>query len=114
MDISSFKPIPPVETGEVLITLQFPCTEIDATKLPTQELFGRFRPSGTLQWQNLPTIKYIPGKTSFSTTTTLLKVGMIYDFQAGPAPGYYSFSETNYKLESADWVIKIKTDEYCK
>lgn len=114
IDITSFTPLPPINTGEVLITLQFPCTEIDASKLPTLELFGRFRPSGTIQWQNLPTLKYIPGKTSFSTTTTLLKVGTIYDFQAGPAPGYYSFSESNYKLESADWVIKIKTDEYCK
>ncbi|WP_028524693.1 hypothetical protein [Runella limosa] len=114
IDLSSFATLPPIETGEVLITLQFPCTEIDATKLPTQELFGRFRLSGTVQWQNLPSIKYIQGKTTFSTTTTLLKVGSTYDFQAGPAPGYYSFSENNYKLESSNWVIKIKTDEYCK
>ena len=114
IDLSSFATLPPIETGEVLITLQFPCTEIDVSKLPTQELFGRFRLSGTVQWQNLPSIKYIQGKTTFSTTTTLLKVGATYDFQAGPAPGYYSFSENNYKLESANWVIKIKTDEYCK
>lgn len=114
IDLTSFAPLPVVPTGVVQITLQFPCTEIDATKLPTLELFGRFRVTGTLQWQNLPSLKYTPGKTSFSTTTTLLKAGVTYDFQAGPAPGYYSFSENNHLLESEDWVIKIKTDEYCK
>ncbi len=114
IDITAFSPLPVVLTGVVQITLQFPCTEIDASKLPTQELFGRFRLTGTLQWQNLPSLKYTPGKTSFSTTTTLLKAGETYDFQAGPAPGYYSFSENNHLLESEDWVIKIKTDEYCK
>jgi hypothetical protein len=114
IDITAFAPLPVVPTGVVQITLQFPCTEIDATKLPTLELFGRFRVTGTLQWQNLPSLKYTPGKTSFSTTMTLLKAGVTYDFQAGPAPGYYSFSENNHLLESEDWVIKIKTDEYCK
>lgn len=114
IDLSSFKVPSSLQSGEVRITLQFPCKALDEPKLPTRELFGRFRETGTLQWKNLPSMKYISGQTSFSIVTDLLVVGKTYDFQVGPAPGYYSFSENAYTLRKADWVIRIDTDEYCK
>lgn len=114
IDVTSFRIPPDLKPGQVLITLQFPCKELDRNKLPTLELYGRFRETGTLQWKNLPNLAYVEGKSSFSILTDLLEVGKTYDFQAGPAPGYYSFSENAYKLDKADWIIKIKTDEYCK
>lgn len=114
IDLSNFKAPSSLKPGEVRITLQFPCKELDEPKLPTQELFGRFRETGTLPWKNLPSMKYVSGQTSFSIVTDLLQVGKTYDFQVGPAPGYYSFSENAYTLRKADWVIKIDTDEYCK
>ncbi|AEI50993.1 hypothetical protein [Runella slithyformis] len=114
IDVTSFRVPPDIKPGQVLITLQFPCNELDKTKLPTLVLYGRFRETGTLQWKSLPNLAYAEGKSSFSILTDLLEVGKTYDFQAGPAPGYYSFSENAYKLEKADWIIRIKTDEYCK
>ncbi len=114
IDVTSFKIPPNIKPGEVRITLQFPCKALDEEKLPTRELFGRFRETGTLQWKNLPSMKYISGQTAFSIVTDLLEVGKTYDFQVGPAPGYYSFSESAYKLRKADWVIEIETKEYCK
>lgn len=114
IDLSAFKVPSSLQSGEVRITLQFPCKALDEPKLPTRELFGRFRETGTLQWKNLPSMKYISGQTSFSIVTDLLVVGKTYDFQVGPAPGYYSFSENAYTLRKADWVIRIDTDEYCK
>lgn len=114
MDVTSLS-IPKESTPEgVLITLQFPCTELDKTKLPAQELFGRFRETGTLQWKPLPNLKYTEGKSSFSLVTNLLEAGKTYDFQAGPAPGYYAFSEDGHTLQKAEWLIKIRTTEYCK
>ncbi|WP_428661380.1 hypothetical protein [Runella sp.] len=114
IDVTSFKTPPNIKPGEVRITLQFPCKALDEDKLPTRELFGRFRETGTLQWKNLPSMKYVSGQTAFSIVTDLLEVGKTYDFQVGPAPGYYSFSESAYKLRKADWVIEIETTEYCK
>jgi hypothetical protein len=114
IDVTSFKIPPNIKPGEVRITLQFPCKALDEDKLPTRELFGRFRETGTLQWKNLPSMKYISGQTAFSIVTDLLEVGKTYDFQVGPAPGYFSFSESAYKLRKVDWVIEIETTEYCK
>lgn len=109
-----FTPVSPV-IGEVKVTLLFPCAEIDAKKLPALELYSRFRVSGTLQWKDLPVLKYsTEGKNYFSISTKLLKVGETYDFQVGAAPGYYSFSEVNQKIVSEDWVILIGTELFCK
>lgn len=50
IDVTSFRTPPDIKPGQVLITLQFPCKELDRTKLPTLELYGdsekRVRSSG--------------------------------------------------------------------
>mgnify|MGYP007089695791 FL=1 len=115
IDITDFKvPVSPT-TGEVKVTLLFPCAEIDAKKLPAVELYSQFRLSGTTQWTNMPTLKYsTEGKNYFSISTNLLKVGQTYDFQVGSAPGYYAFSEEGVKIDNEDWVILIGTEIFCK
>ncbi|GAA4460285.1 hypothetical protein GCM10023189_35170 [Nibrella saemangeumensis] len=118
LDVRSFKPVtvPPVTSSPkaVTITLQFPCKKINAAKLPTQELYARFRETGTTSWKMLPVIRYESGKTTFSTTSTDLTPGKTYDLQAGPAPGYYSFNQPGIKLGTYQYLIKIKTKEFCE
>ena len=115
IDISSFSVPVAVPRGEVTITLLFPCPEIDVKKLPALELYSRCRISGTTQWFDLPVLKYsTTGKNYFSISTKLLKVGTVYDFQVGAAPGYYAFTENNVRLENEDWVIEIGTELFCK
>jgi hypothetical protein len=58
-------------------------------------------------------MKYVPGSTAFSIETTLMTVGRTYDFQAGSAPGYYTFEQLAYLLDSNLLAIRLKTREYC-
>ena len=108
-------PKPTIPTS-VTISLQFPCTVIDADKLPGKELYARYRLTGTTKWSALPVLRYIPGKTDFSVEvpTSQLSPGKAYDFEAGTAIGYYVFSQPAYLLEDYTWIIRIKTHEYCK
>ena len=116
LDLTAFKTPAPAVPTTVTISLQFPCKVIDAEKLPTKELYARFRLTGTTKWKLLPVLKYEPGRTAFSVevSTAELTPGNTYDLEAGAAIGYYTFSQPAYKLDDYNLVIKIKTKEFCK
>lgn len=97
----------------ITISLQFPCSRIREDKLPTKVVYSRFREVGSTSWKALPVVRYESGKTSYSVETRLMEIGKTYVLEAGAAPGYYVISSEPNRLTSKDWVIKIKTKEYC-
>lgn len=110
LDVRSFKI--PAKATSVNFTIQFPCKNVDEKKLPEQ-VTAQFRPTGTSTWQDLITMgrKDIKGNL-LQGKTYKVTPNKRYDLRVKVLG--YNLEQPNFLVDQNTWLIKIKTDEFCK
>ncbi|WP_128546451.1 hypothetical protein [Larkinella soli] len=110
LDVRAFRPA----AGEapVKASVQFPCKNIQLDKLPDQ-VTTYYRESGSAHWEPFLTFnksQLVNGV--MSQTTYRVKKNRKYDFSVSVLS--YDFEQPNTLIDQNEWVIKIKTKEFCQ
>jgi len=110
LDVRSFTI--PASVTRVSFVIDFPCSNVDAGKLP-ETVTTQYRPAGTTEWQDLVTLakKDLRGGKLKGVTYRLAK-GKPYDLRLKLLT--YEVLQTNYTLESDEYIIPVKIRDFCK
>jgi len=110
LDVRAFR-VPTSETP-IAVKIQFPCSSLQLDKLPDQ-VTTYFRESGTSNWHPLLTFtKADIVKGSLQRITYHVTKMKRYDFRVSVMG--YDFEQSNVLIDQNEWVIKIKTKEFCQ
>ncbi|WP_461137869.1 hypothetical protein [Spirosoma pomorum] len=102
-------PVPPVMNLE----FAFSCpggTQLDESLLPSL-LRTQYSEAGKEQWRDLITAT----RTERRVESYKIQIGRTYDFRASTDGGAtWPLRQNNYLVDKPEWVLKIRSESYCK